>query len=78
MGSHAERIAMATRLVAKPLLNFNEIHALGILSNKGLRNPLTLFSFYVRAIGAKDLTTLCLTMNFALLADLLNLEFLSH
>ena len=55
MGPHAERVAMATRLIAKPLLNFNEIYALNTLSKKGSGDPFLLFSFYVsRMIGGRN------------------------
>jgi hypothetical protein len=55
MGPHAERVAMAARLIAKPLLNFNEIYALNTLSKKGSGDPFLLFSFYVsRMIGGRN------------------------
>ncbi len=51
MGSHAERIAMATRLVAKPLLNVEETYDLDTLSKKGSGDPFLLFGFYVRKMN---------------------------
>ena len=51
MGSHAERIAMAARLVAKPLLNVDETYDLDTLSKKGSGDPFLLFGFYVRKMN---------------------------
>jgi|TARA_B110000914_G_scaffold146743_1_gene128495 hypothetical protein len=51
MGSHAERVAMATRLVAKPLLNFDETYDLDTLRKKGSGDPFFLFGFYVRKMN---------------------------
>jgi hypothetical protein len=55
MGPHAERVAMAARLIAKPLLNFNKIYDLNTLSKKGSEDPFLMFSFYVsRMIGGRN------------------------